>query len=78
MKRSKIKFICAVQNTKWNGEDMALTPYIFLVKSNACNSRTVGLGICWIHFAIAFCLGFNIPKSFPTFRIAHTRKNKEQ
>lgn len=39
------------QDTRVNNEDMALTPYLFLVKAKAEKTTCLGIGLCWIYYA---------------------------
>jgi len=62
----KIKLLFGYQDTRTNKEDMALTPYIFLVCVNE-ESKAYGFGLCWFYCSIYVAVGFNIPTIFPTF-----------
>lgn len=57
------------QNTKLNKEDLALTPFLFLISFNGEKLKVFGIGICWLYSALAISIGFGIPKKFPTFKI---------
>ena len=63
-----MKLIGGTQDTRENGEDLALTPYLFLVNVNYNNSKIYGLGICWIYGSIFLGLGFNLPENYKRFR----------
>ena len=60
-----MRIIGGYENTFANGEDFALTPYLFLVISKKVN--VYGLGICWGHYAIFIGLGINVPMYIPSF-----------
>lgn len=62
-----MKPILSYQDTRWNNEDFALTPFLFLVKCNEV--RVYGVGICWGWFALSLCIVFNSPKNYPFFKI---------
>ena len=62
-----------LQDTRNNGEDFALTPYIFLVfgepiKLTTGKANAFGFGICWGWSAFYATIGYGIPKGYPTFR----------
>lgn len=62
------KFIYGKTDTRKNGEDFALTPYIFLVNCIEGNSKVYGLGICWGYSACFISYGFNVPEGFTSFK----------
>jgi len=62
-----MKFISGYQNTKTNKEDLALTPYFFLVWLNGKKIKVYGLGLCWFYHSVYVGIGFNIPKEYPYF-----------
>lgn len=66
---SRLRFMSGYQDTRRNREDLALTPYIFGVKANYNKSKVIGIGICWIYYAIYIGIGINIPKKYPWFYI---------
>jgi len=45
-----MKIIIRTQDTRENGEDFALTPYLFSVY---VKNTAFGIGLCWGHKAIA-------------------------
>jgi len=59
-----MKIVYGYQNTKENGEDIALTPYIFGVFVNGKVLRVYGLGLCFIHWSFYIALGFGVPKNW--------------
>jgi len=74
-----MRLIFGYQNTKDNDEDLALTPYLFLVRlSDGKIIKVYGIGVCWFHFSFYTALGFNIPKSFGTFVNHSKRRNNEE
>ena len=39
------------QNTKDNGEDFAITPYVFsVIPANPNKHKTYGFGLCWVSY----------------------------
>jgi len=62
-----MKIIGGYEDTRDNGEDMALTPYLALVYYKG-DVKVYGLAICWIYFAAYIGIGINIPKNFPRFK----------
>lgn len=70
-----MKLITGYQNTKNHNEDLALTPYLFLVYNR--NLKVYGIGLCWIYFAVFIGLGFNL-MSFKSMFINLTRKKNEK
>ena len=78
LERQPVKLLFAVQNTKWNDEDFALTPFIFTPFSRTHDVTFIGIGLCWGHYAGAVCLAFNVPKKFPMFRVADYGRRKKE
>ena len=64
----KVNFLSGYQNTKKNGEDFALTPYLFLVNGQNYESKCLGIGICWGYYGFFIAFATNIPKGFPFFK----------
>lgn len=64
----KTKIISGAQDTRLNGEDFAITPYIFSVFLNGKVIKLYGVGICWGYYAIYLGIGFNIPDNYPRFK----------
>lgn len=62
-----MKIVVGYQNTKPSGEDLPLTPFVFLVKANIEKVKIRGLGIQWFHQAIYIGLAFNLPKQMKSF-----------
>lgn len=63
------------QDTRADGEDLALTPYLFLVNTKDLNTtKVIGFGICWIYFSIYMAVGYNVPKNLRGFN--NHNKNK--
>ena len=62
------RFLSGFQDTRTNKEDFAITPYLFGVWVNE-KSKVRGFGICWGYYSVYLALGFNIPKSYPSFRV---------
>ena len=67
------KLIGGYQNTKDNEEDLALTPYLFLVHCDAKIIKVYGIGFCWFWCSVYIAIGFNLPKKYSGFKI-----NKEK
>lgn len=63
-----MRVLIMYQNTKANGEDLALTPYLSLINYNGKTDKVFGIAICWFHEVIGIGLGFGIPKDYPTFK----------
>lgn len=63
-----MRILGGYQNTKNSNEDFALTPYIFSVMVRVEKTRAFGLGICWGYYAAYLGIGFNVPKSFKSFK----------
>lgn len=68
-----MKLVGGYQDTRDNEEDLALTPYLFLVNVNHEGSTIFGLGFCWFYSAIFLAFGFNLPKSYKRFRIYNNK-----
>lgn len=64
-----MKIIAGYIDTRTNGEDVALTPYIHGVWVNYETHKIVGLGVCFIYYSFFLGLGFNLPKGYQRFRI---------
>jgi len=56
-------------DTRINGEDFAITPYLFSVIMNVEVIKVYGLGICWGFWCLHIGLGFGVPRGFPKFII---------
>lgn len=54
-----------------NGEDFALTPYVFTVYVTSLfeqnKGKIFGIGLCWGFWSIFIGIGIDIPKSYPFF-----------
>lgn len=61
------------QNTRTNGEDFAITPYIFGVFVNRKDFLVVGIGLCWAWSSMYIGFGIGIPKDYPAFKIIKTK-----
>ena len=70
----KYRFIGGFKDTRNNGEDFALTPYLTLISVNSNGVKAIGLGLCWGYYSIYIAFGVNIPKNYPSFKIL--TKNK--
>lgn len=55
------------QDTRSNGEDFALTPYLFSVVSTKQLFKIYGIGICWGWWCIHFGIMLNTPKALGKF-----------
>jgi hypothetical protein len=62
-----MRILFGTQDTRSNDEDFALTPYLSLVVAKGYLFRVYGIAICWGFFSFYIGLGFNVPKSYPTF-----------
>ena len=63
----KIKVIFGYRNTSLDDEDIAITPYLFLVKTKVSKSKIIGIGFCWIEYSFYVAIGINLPKNYPNF-----------
>jgi hypothetical protein len=54
-------FVLGFQDTRTNGEDFAITPYLFSVYVNK-TIKVFGIGLCWGWYSIYIGIGFNLPK----------------
>jgi hypothetical protein len=63
----KNSVIFGYKNTSIDNEDLALTPYFFLVKSKIEKSKIIGIGFCWIEYSFYVAIGINLPKNYPNF-----------
>lgn len=66
-----LRILGGYQNTKDNKEDLAITPYLFLVSVNIKTTKKIriyGIGICWIHYSFYIGIGINVPRIYPSFR----------
>lgn len=68
-----MRIIIGYQNTKYNGDDLELTPFLFLVNPSVEIIKVYGIGICWLHQAIYIGLAFNLPKHFKKVFFNHTK-----
>ena len=64
-----MKIIGGYMDTRINGEDFAITPYLFSVIMKGEIIKVYGLGICWGHWCLHVGLGFGFPKGYPKFII---------
>jgi hypothetical protein len=71
-----MKLLTGFQDTRSDGEDFAITPYIFGVYMRGRKIRVYGLGLCWGFYSIYIGLGFNIPKGFPFFTVIKRNNNR--
>lgn len=70
-------------DTRDNGEDFALTPYVGLVYSwvdipKVVLSKNVGLCLCWGWWAVALYLSFGLANRFPFFVTRNKVKNEKK
>lgn len=63
------RFIGGFQDTRTNGEDFAITPYLFGVWVQEEIIKVYGMGLCWGFYSIYIGIGFNIPKGYGGFRV---------
>lgn len=73
-----MRLIGGFQNTRDNKEDMALTPYIFLVWLNGKVIKVYGIGLCWFWASFYIGVGFNIPKTYKSFNHLTNQKNNKK
>jgi hypothetical protein len=70
-----MRLIRGLQDTRTNGEDFALTPYLGLVKAVKRPMRLYGLSLTWGYYTIYLGLGFSLPKSYPNVFIKTKNRN---
>jgi hypothetical protein len=71
-----LKLFIGYTDTRCNSEDLALTPYLYIVKASHKERFVYGIGICWIHSAIYLAIGKNIPHVKGYFFNHNKQKNK--
>ena len=64
-----MRLVSGFQDTRSNGEDFALTPYVFGVWTSHENGKVRGFGLCWGYYSVYIGVGSNIPKGFPWFHV---------
>lgn len=77
IERTPFKIVGGYQNTKVNYEDLALTPYLFLVNPSEIRKYKcliIGIGICWLHQAVYIGLGVNLPRKYNSLWNHNKRK----
>lgn len=52
-----MKAVIVAQDTRWNGKDFALTPYITVDYGKWNGKMAYTIGICWGYFDIGFVFG---------------------
>ena len=62
------RFIGGFQDTRTNGEDFAITPYLFAVWVTGKILKVRGIGLCWGYYSVYLGLGWNIPSNYPSFK----------
>lgn len=62
------------QDIRTNNEDLALTPFLFWVRSKNGKVDIYGLGISWFYYAIFLGIAFNYPKQIKRFLILNKKK----
>lgn len=63
-----MRIIGGYQDTRKNGEDFAITPYLFGVLMIGSIMCVYGIGICWGWHSAYIGIGKNIPKDYPSFK----------
>ena len=63
-----MRIIGGYQDTRVNGEDFALTPYLFSVVVNGDILKIYGLGICWGFYSAYLGIAFNLPRQYKSFQ----------
>jgi len=76
-KTTAMRLIGGYQNTKTNGKDIALTPYLFGVNMNMKVIKAYGVGICWLYHSVYIAIGSNIPVEYPSWKILTPDKANE-
>lgn len=64
-----MRLIGGFQDTRTNGEDFALTPFLSSVWVNGEIIKVYGIGLCWGWYSVYLAVGINIPKDCPSFII---------
>lgn len=70
--KQKIGFICGFWHDKHKAEDLALTPYLFLVNTLGSDYKTLGLGVQIFRFAIFFTVGQK-PLGYPQLKLIKSK-----
>jgi hypothetical protein len=63
----RLGLISGTQDTRKNGEDFAITPFLFGVKSVNDPMRIYGLGLSWGWWAIHLSVIIGLPKGCKRF-----------
>ena len=58
----KYNLIGGFLDARTNGEDFAITPYLFTVFVKKAVIKAYGLGLCWGYYSFYLGVGHNIPK----------------
>jgi hypothetical protein len=61
------KLVTGHMDTRSDGEDFALTPYLSSVNAKYNKGIIKGVALTWGYKSIFLALGINIPKNYPTF-----------
>jgi len=61
-----MRIVGGIQDTRLNGEDFALTPFLFSVVVHK-TLKLYGIGICWGWWACYIGFSLNLPKEIPSF-----------
>lgn len=62
-----MRIVGGYQNTKPSGEDLPITPFLFLVNMRIRDIKVKGIGLQWFYLAIYIGISFNLPKSIKSF-----------
>lgn len=71
----KLSVQVGYQNTKKSGEDLYLTPYLFLVNYTKYKPKVLGLGIGFLCWSFYIAIGYNVPKELRGYN-NHKVKNE--
>ena len=63
-----MRILINMQDTRTNGEDFAITPFLFGVWHNGSPIKLYGIGLCWGFYAVGISIGINVPEKYPTFK----------
>lgn len=76
-KEYKTRILFGYMNTYYNGEDFAITPYLYGWMPDTSEVKIIGLGLCWGYYSVTVAICNNTPEGFPTFK-NYTNKIDDQ
>lgn len=63
-----MRIVSGIDKPYTNGEDLTITPFLFLVYVNNPIIKIYGIDFQWLNFAIYVGIGFGVPKGYPYFK----------